>query len=107
MEEITITFANAVNVSLSMGDIVYYNTAAGSVRLGDVASISSDRTQVTVNRNLQVAVPGNTNFIFFTKPVSAEASGIIGYEATVTMTNASTEKAELYAVSSEVFESSR
>ncbi len=112
MEEIVLTFILKVNVSLSLGDIVYYNPINGEefgdpVMLGNVTAISDDRLSATVNRSLMVAVPGAGDFIWFSKDSQIETSGIIGYEAMTTMVNSSTRKAELFAVSSEVFESSK
>ena len=103
-----IRFQNEVNASLAVGDVAYYvNSDGDNVRIGDILSIADDRRSFTVNRGSNVPPATAGEFIFFVKNKSIESSGIIGYEAMVTMTNASTKKAELYAVSSEVFESSK
>tara|TARA_R100000329_G_scaffold125671_1_gene104221 strand:+ start:605 stop:742 length:138 start_codon:yes stop_codon:yes gene_type:complete len=45
--------------------------------------------------------------VFFGKDVQAGTSGVIGYYAQVQMRNDSTDRAELFAVSSEIFISSK
>ena len=112
MEEIDLTFLFDVNVSLALGDIVYYKPSDGeggftedNIRLGNVTAIG-DRT-ITINRPLDVDVPSQGDFIWFSKDSEVETSGIIGYEAMVTMINTQLTKAELFAISSEVFESSK
>ena len=52
-------------------------------------------------------VPPENLFFMFRKPVDQNVSGLKGYYAEVTLTNSSTEKQELFAVGSEVFESSK
>lgn len=106
MEEITLTFNSKINVSLVPGDTVYYLNGTSIVTLGPCTSVADDRLSCNVNRDLEVAAPAAGNYIFFSKPAEAELSGIIGYEATTTITNTSTDRAELYSISSEVFQSS-
>ncbi len=106
MEELKLTFNNKVNVSLVPGDTVYYLDGTSIVTLGSCTSVAEDRLSCNVNRDLEVAAPAVSNYIFFSKPAEAELSGIIGYEATTTIINTSTDRAELYSISSEVFQSS-
>lgn len=106
MEEITLTFNNKINVSLVPGDTVYYLSGENIITLGSCVSVAENRLSCNVNRDLEVAVPTAGAYIFFSKPAEAELSGIIGYEATTTIINTSTERAELYSISSEVFQSS-
>lgn len=106
MEEIVLTFNNKINVSLAPGDTVYYLLGDITVKLGKAVSIADDRLSCNVNRSLNVSVPTGNEYIFFSKPAETEVSGIIGYEATATIINDSTDRAELYAISSEVFQSS-
>ncbi len=54
-----------------------------------------------------VRVPTDTDFIFYVKDHAGHDRGPKGYYAEVTMVNNSTEEAELYAVSSEINESSK
>lgn len=106
MEEIKLTFNVKINVSLVPGDIVYYLDGSNIITLGDCMSVADDRLSCNVNRDSEVAAPAAGNYIFFSKPAEAESSGIIGYEATTTLINTSTERAELYSIASEVFQSS-
>ena len=113
MEEIILNFLNEVNASLSVGDVVLFGVPdstgdiAQTTRIGRVTEVLTGRTSVRVERFNNAPLPPSNAFIMFTKNKTIESSGIIGYEATVTMKNTSTTKAELFAVSSEVFESSR
>ena len=112
MNEIILNFLNQVNASLSIGDVVSYGIPVDgnineTTQIGTVVGIFNDRRAVRVERAANAPIPPANAFILFEKDRAIEASGIIGYEATVTMRNTSTRKAELFAVSTEVFESSR
>ena len=103
---------NELNASLQLGDVVLFgipngNDIESTTRLGTVAEIFNNRTSVRITRDANAPVPPSNAFYLFTKDKGIEASGIIGYEATFTFRNDSTTKAELFAVSTEVFESSR
>tara|TARA_R110002020_G_scaffold12278_1_gene45216 strand:+ start:213 stop:557 length:345 start_codon:yes stop_codon:yes gene_type:complete len=112
----TITLANqTLNESLSIGDIVYHapiTTANGfdqlgtTIKIGDVTGINRSTSVVTVTTSLSgVNLVGN--FLFFSKNNAVETSGLKGYYATVKMKNTSVHASELYAVNSEVAESSK
>ena len=112
----TITLANqTLNESLSIGDIVYHapiTTANGfdqlgtTIKIGDVTGINRSTSEVTVTTSLSgVNLVGN--FLFFSKNNAVETSGLKGYYATVKMKNTSVHASELYAVNSEVAESSK
>lgn len=112
MNELIINFLNAVNASLSVGDVVLFgvpvnNEITETTEIGTVSSIFNDRKSIRITRSANAPAPPANAFIMFEKDKAIESSGIIGYEATVTMKNTSTRRAELFAVSSEVFESSR
>ena len=112
MNEIILNFINMVNASLAVGDVVSYgipegNNISETTAFGTVTSIFNDRRSIRVERLENAPLPPSNGFIMFEKDRTIEASGIIGYEATVTMKNTSTRKAELFAVSTEVFESSK
>ena len=106
MEELTLSFNTRINVSLSPGDTVYFISGGKTTKLGIVTTVATDGLSFNLNRSLRDPVPSTTDYIFFSKPAEIESSGIIGYEATTTLVNTSTKRAELYAVSSEVFQSS-
>ena len=106
MEEIKLTFNTKINVSLTPGDTVLFDQNGTIKTIGTAVSVAEDRLSCLVNRSLSNELPTAGNFIFFSKAAETEVSGIIGYEATTTITNDSTDRAELYAISSEVFQSS-
>ncbi len=102
---LAITFGFDINRNLKVGDNVYYiNEAGGTVLLGPAVSIV-DRT-LTVDVDPSTVRPDVGQFILFVPNRSVESSGLIGFEGTCVMVNDSTKKAELFAVSSEVFISS-
>ena len=102
----TLRFNKELNTSLELGDVVYFQDDSGNNRVGPVTSIASDRLSVVIN-DMGRRLPDEGDYVFFVKDKGIESSGIIGYEATVTFTNNSTSMAELFAVSTEVFESSK
>ena len=106
MEELELTFDTKINISLAPGDTVLFEQNDTIETIGTTVSVAENRLSCLVNRNLFDALPTPGDFIFFSKAAETEVSGIIGYEATTTITNNSTGRAELYAVSSEVFQSS-
>lgn len=106
MEELKLTFNIKINVSLAPGDTLLFEDNGSIKTIGSVVSVAEDRLSCLVNRSISNEIPEAGDFIFFSKAAEIEVSGIIGYEATTTITNDSTERAELYAISSEVFQSS-
>ena len=118
---ITIPFANALNVSLHASkaytagedranDQVYKKVSNGTVtHLGDLVAVNktAKTIDVSVDSSLTKPVVSSGDFIFFGKNQTTGTSGMTGYYAEVEMKNASTSYAELFAVSSEVFESSK
>ena len=118
---ITIPFANALNVSLHASkayatgedranDQVYKKVSNGTVtHLGDLVAVNktAKTIDVSVDSSLTKPVVSSGEFIFFGKNQTTGTSGMTGYYAEVEMKNESTSYAELFAVSSEVFESSK
>lgn len=118
---ITIPFANALNVSLHAkkayvinedraNDQVYKKASNGTItHLGDLVDIdkTAKTIDVSVDSSLTKPVVISGEFIFFGKNQTTGTSGMTGYYAEVEMKNESTSYAELFAVSSEVFESSK
>ena len=113
---ITITVANALNVSCQIGDTAYYvsTTASGGfninsssvVEIGIISAINNTTNTVTVANNLIASVPSGA-FILFSKDNKANLSSILGYFAEVKMVNNSTTEAELFSVGVDMFESSK
>ena len=121
---LTLTFPKVINVSLQpkptnvtsdsshvdvgAWDIIYFKNSSGTIiLLGDCLTISSDRKTITVYANDTTEQPANGHFIFFGKNEGVGMAGVTGYYAEVEMKNKTNNAAELFAVSSELFESSK
>ena len=125
--EIKLTFEEPLNHSLQVGDTVWYtgtsqhggydtSYSAGLLRLGTVEALSNQYRahQVTISNYtnisqiaIQMALQQYSTFIMFSKDNRANLTSLTGYYALAKFENNSKEKAELYAVSSEVVESSK
>ena len=119
MATITITIGNSLNDSLSVGDTAYYVSLASSggfsssngsiTQLGNVDAINTSTNTITVD------VGGTTigadaldnKMLLSSKDAAVNTSGLSGYHASVKMKNNSTTESELFAVSSEVVQSSK
>ena len=102
----TLTMVGAINVSLQVGDMVYYHDGTLN-QMGECAAI--DR----LNKTITVATPAITinppvigDFVLFAKDGIINKSGIVGYYANIVLTNTNSSKKELFAVNSEAFISS-
>tara|TARA_R110002167_G_scaffold148588_1_gene341586 strand:+ start:453 stop:839 length:387 start_codon:yes stop_codon:yes gene_type:complete len=123
-----ITFPEAVNSSLQLGDIVYYSptdsvphsniqktTTSNIVKLGSVFSITADPPTVHVNYdddpgntgNATVFPPSIYDYVMFEKDKQVNSSSLVGYYADIKLTNNSKKKIELFSLGSEVTESSK
>ena len=119
MATITITIGSSLSDSLSIGDTTYYVPLSSSggfssnngslVQLGDVTAISTSTNTITVD-------VGSTHIdeddldhymLLFSKDAAVNTSGLTGYYAEVKMKNNSTTESELFAVSSEIIQSSK
>jgi hypothetical protein len=110
MDQITLTFSHPIQVSVQIGDILYYtNDPMGTtvVKIGDVVSINYGNNTIVCNIASETVRPTSTSFILFTKDNKVNTSGIVGYFAEVELRNDSVKKAELFSVASEIFESSK
>jgi len=126
MPNIIYTFDNPINVSLQAKptgvatgaeggayDNVYFTRISAGKQLGSVKLIGSciltDRStnKVTVNAGTNIPLPEVGDYLFFAKNSNINTPGLMGYYAEVEMTNDSTQHAELFAVSSDVSESSK
>ena len=122
--QIKLTFTNPLNQSLQVGDTIWYidgqdiNQAGGYdvadnnniLKLGIVEELSNQYRahQVTISNSFTVGTPDLTNaFIMFSKDNSANLTSLTGYYALAKFENNSEEKAELYAVGSEISISSK
>tara|TARA_R100001510_G_C7568710_1_gene145957 strand:+ start:50 stop:463 length:414 start_codon:yes stop_codon:yes gene_type:complete len=128
-------FNNPINVSLQKGDSVYYvNTGAtipttptNGTQPGTIFQFNSSNIVfiglvhdiIQVNNSIVCVfdctqgvdcddhLPNEGDFIMFSKDNAANMSSVLGYYAEVTMVNNSNEKAKLFAVSSNISESSK
>ncbi len=110
MDQITLTFSSPIQVSVQIGDILYYtNDPMGTtvVKIGDVVSINYSSNVIVCNIAPQTVRPAATSFILFTKDNKVNTSGILGYFAEIELRNDSLNKSELFSVGSEIFESSK
>lgn len=107
MEQITLQFANKINVSLqqNVGDIVYFKTINNAVlKIGKCIAV--DEYSLTCEIESSYKRPSANDFIFFAKDTNMNTSGIIGYYANATFEITSQERKELFATNAEVFISS-
>ena len=121
----TITFANGsgLNPNIQVGDTAYYvaTTTTGTggftsnisgatsnniVEIGPVASVDFSTNVITVTTDLEDVIT-TSHFILFSKNNAVNMASVLGYYAEVKMINTSTSAAELYQVSTEIFESSK
>ena len=117
--EITLTFNEQLNSSLQKGDTVWYlntshiggyDTAESSLakKLGIVEEIIDQNNQIIINNNFSSQEPNLEGaFIMFSKDSRANTSSLVGYYAEVSLENDSKEKIELFAVNSEIVQSSK
>ena len=135
MPTLTLTFTQALNVSCQVGDFAYFvnpsatkytsdnfnsgipdlavkENANNVEYIGVIKTINNPTTTsptiIIDNVNLSTNYNGdNTQFIFFAKDNKANLSSLLGYYADVKFKNDSKIEAELFTVSTEVFESSK
>ena len=120
MATITLTFTAPLNVSCQVGDTAYCvntTTTAGFTvnntsvtEIGTITRIQNPTTTspiVTVDTQLPGTYDGASKFVLFSKDNKANLSDLPGYYAEVEMKNDATEAAEIFAVGSEMFASSK
>ena len=125
-----LTFNSDINVSLQVGDIIYYSPTAS---VGQFNTINSPNTIITFgvctaiynegnpflniapysilvlydNSNPNTPPPIISDYIMFSKNKEVESTSLKGYFAEIELVNYSTDKVELFSVGSEVSESSK
>jgi hypothetical protein len=110
-ESLVLTFANPVNKTIQINDVVYYCTITNGVtdaptEVGKVTAFTN--TTVTCQIDQGASTTGlASKFYFFAKDNKANLSSLVGYYAEVEMRNGSTSEVELYQIGSEVVESSK
>ena len=106
MDSITMTFTKDVNTSLQINDIVYHQKNDGTLQEVGKCTAVSGKTLTCEIIDAQIR-PTSSQMILFSKDNKANLSSIDGYYAEVKMKNDDTVASELYAVGSEIFESSK
>ncbi len=113
-----ITLSNNINnASLQIGDTAYFvsnvsDTTAGfqvstetPKKIGKITSIDNEDDIITIETPSNE--PQADDFIMFSIDKRANNTSLLGYYAEVKLSNNSTEKAELFALSSEITPSSK
>jgi len=116
MPLITIGFSQPINVSVQVGDLAWYvptnqqgvqgnqyqtNDIDNIILIGPITNINGNI--LTIDQPSGQIPPTSSDFIMFAK----DNSGVLGYYARVKFINDSKGPIELFAVGSEVFESSK
>jgi|TARA_R100000081_G_C4813353_1_gene172867 hypothetical protein len=125
MIPLVLTFNNPINVSVQVGDYIYYTPTQtvgtvtpfdtadipNVVRLGPIESIAPNPTagiDITVTwDDANIAQPNSGDFIMFEKDKRLNTPSLLGYFASVRLVNNSRTKAEIFSLGSETFESSK
>jgi hypothetical protein len=105
-DSIIMTFTKDVNKSLQINDIVYHQKNDNTLQEVGKCTAISGKVLTCEIPEAQVR-PTGSQMILFSKDNKANLSSIDGYFAEVKMKNDDTAGVELYAVSSEIFESSK
>ena len=105
-----ITFRKKIeNVSLQVGDTAYFVTPNGNFANSSpklIGKIDKVRDYNIVIDNV-TNTPSVDDLIMFSKDPIVNNSSLLGYYAEVKLLNDSTEKAELFALGSEITQSSK
>ena len=123
MPNITFTLTHPLNQAIQKGsdDVAYYadtstytfadtstvDYANSFVRLGPIIDVNYAAKTITCDVASNTALPASNDFLFFSKDNRANMTSSLGYYAEVEVKNNSTEKAEIFAMGSEIFESSK
>ena len=122
MANVILTFNFPLNVSAQVGDTAYYTksfSVLGThthsnqndiIQIGEITAIDKVNNTITClfNPNPTNAMPPNSNdFIMFSKDNKVNLSSLTGYYAEAQFVNDSTIEAELFAVSTDVYGSSK
>lgn len=114
MVNINITFsAGTVDPSMQVEDILWYIDSETNleIQVGKIISItknsSTGEITLVVESPPGVVPPSQGDFIFYVKNPIVKVSSLKGYFAETQFINRSTSYGEIFAVASEVFESSK
>jgi len=108
MPSSTLTFENALPVTLQVGDEIWYLqiSTGQEIKFGTLTDITGLTLTIDIITGSQPPIQG-TDFIFFKKDTRAHLGQLKGYYAEAQFRNNTTAYAELFSVGSEVFESSK
>ena len=122
MTHVTLTFPNPINVSVQVGDIAYYlndttnlglhthSNQEDIIQIGNIVDIDQNLNTILCNWDPNptwALFPTHDKFIMFSKDNKANLSSLLGYYAEVKFVNNSPDKAELFSVGADFFESSK
>tara|TARA_R110000744_G_scaffold222201_1_gene341170 strand:+ start:816 stop:1163 length:348 start_codon:yes stop_codon:yes gene_type:complete len=113
-----IQFSEPINASVQIGDNAWYVPTSSQGVTGNMYQTANTSdvlligviTQITLNSIFITSVinpPFANTFIMFSKDDVVNRSNVLGYYARIKMINNSNEKIELFAVSSEISQSSK
>ena len=116
MPQTTIQFSFPVQTSASVGDIAYYvNTSelggfdinsSNVTEIGEITAIDRGANTITCESVLPV-LPDGQVFILFSKNNCQELASMLGYYSLFKFKNTTTDRAELFAITVDAFESSK
>ena len=118
MPTLQFTFGQQLNVSAQIGDTAYYVptqtnsqfqvNSSDIIEIGNITAINQDGLGFSCFTTLQSNMyPSSSDYIFFSKDNKVNQSNVLGYYARVKLKNNSKDKAELFAVGADCFESSK
>ena len=110
--------SNDINTSLQVGDDIYFVQTSividnsflednNNLKYLGVCTAINETSITVLTSTPSIDWPQNEDYIMFQKHRSPGVSGVLGYYAEMEFRNNSTKKAELFAVGSEIFESSK
>lgn len=108
IQSITLTFPNPLNVSVQIGDTVYYTNDENGENIIEIGTVTAITTYtITANILSTTPRPTDNSFILFSKTNKTNMNGVRGYYAEAQFRNDSIKKIELFSVGSQIFESSK
>tara|TARA_R100000458_G_C8215709_1_gene201735 strand:- start:51 stop:392 length:342 start_codon:yes stop_codon:yes gene_type:complete len=113
MSQIHITLPQGIqNHSLQIGDDIYSGSFTSTpdslntpIYVGVLVGVSSNNSTLIIDNPQYTPAAGD--FIMFSKNKSVNNTSLTGYFAEVKLSNNSTDKAELFAINSEIVPSSK
>lgn len=121
MPSVTLTFSSPLNVSCQVGDTAYFaattssggfqtDNGTGLKEVGQIREIqnpTSNTPYIICDTLVASSEFGSSPFIAFGKDRSANTTSILGYYAETKFICTDLDKAELFAINTSVFESSK